>query len=80
MRKHFMDCVEVVCLRTGRGVFFLQVICVWGWGFQSLWIAKGGEMGFVGSGFAGDFFGGFWDILGFFLFRFVVRFSLRCVA
>ena len=50
MRKHFMDCVEVVCLRTGRGVFFLQVICVWGWGFQSLWIAKGGEMGFVGSG------------------------------
>ena len=36
MRKHFMDCV-------GAGECFLQVACVWGWRFQSLWIAKGGE-------------------------------------
>ena len=38
----------VVCGRKGE--CFLHDVCVWGWCFQSLWIAKGGEMGFVGSG------------------------------
>ena len=49
-RKHFMNCVEglgvVVC---GREVF-LHDACVWGWRFPSLWIAKGGDMGFVVGG------------------------------
>ena len=44
MQKYFMDCVGVWCL---------QVACVWGWCFQSLWIAKGGEMGFVVGGLGG---------------------------
>ena len=56
MKGHFMNSVGigVGCLRAGWGVFFLHDACVWGWRFQSLWIAKDGrDMGFVVGGFGG---------------------------